>query len=123
MFTKKKIIEQNKKIILLNEVKDKREKMKSSLLLQGLIPGMSIHYANCCNPIFGDSVISYISEGKGLIVHQESCEELKKIKIDNTKIINVSWEKISPKQTSFSAKICVTIKNKIGTLDSFFNIR
>ena len=116
MFPKKKIIEQNKKIILLNEVKDKREKMKSSLLLQGLIPGMSIHYANCCNPIFGDSVISYISEGKGLIVHQESCEELKKIKVDNTKIINVSWEKISPKQTSFSAKICVTIKNKIGTL-------
>ncbi len=116
MFPQKKIIEQNKKIILLNEVKDKREKMKSSLLLQGLTPGMSVHYANCCNPIFGDSVISYISEGKGLIVHQESCEELKKIKVDNTKIINVTWEKISPKRTSFSAKICVTIKNKIGTL-------
>ena len=116
MFPKKKIIEENKKIILLNEVKDKREKMKSSLLLQGLTPGMSVHYANCCNPIFGDSVISYISEGKGLIVHQESCEELKKIKVDNSKIINVTWEKISPKQTSFSAKISVTIKNKIGTL-------
>ena len=113
---KKWEIEENKKIILLNEVKDKREKMKSSLLLQGLTPGMSVHYANCCNPIFGDSVISYISEGKGLIVHQESCEELKKIKVDNTKIINVTWEKISPKRTSFSAKICVTIKNKIGTL-------
>ncbi len=116
MFPKKKIIEQNKKIVLLNEVKDKREKMKSSLLLQGLTPGMSVHYANCCNPIFGDSVISYISEGKGLIVHQESCEELKKIKVDNTKIINVTWEKISPKRRSFSAKISVTIKNKIGTL-------
>ena len=72
--------------------------------MKDLIPGMSIHYANCCNPIFGDSVISYISEGKGLIVHQESCEELKKIKVDNTKIINVSWEKISPKQRSFMLK-------------------
>ena len=77
---------------------------------------MSVHYANCCNPILGDAVISYISEGKGLIVHQENCEELKKIKVDKAKIMNVTWEKVSSKKISFIAKISVTIKNKIGTL-------
>ena len=77
---------------------------------------MSVHYANCCNPIFGDSVVSYISEGKGLIVHQESCEELRKIEIEKSKIINATWEKISPRRRSFIARINVIIKNKIGTL-------
>ena len=116
MFPEKSKVGKNKKIILLNEVKVQREIQKSPLLLKGLTPGMSVHYANCCNPIFGDSVVSYISEGKGLIVHQESCEELSRIDIEKSKLINATWEKISPRRRSFIARINVIIKNKIGTL-------
>ena len=116
MFPEKNIVQKNDKIILLNEVKEKREKLKSPLLLKGLISGMSVHYANCCNPILGDSVISYISEGKGLIVHLDDCEELKKIQVEKSKIINVTWEKLSDKKSSFVARIIVTINNKIGAL-------
>ncbi len=116
LFPEKSTVNSNKKIILFNEVKVQREIQSSPLLLKGLTPGMSVHYANCCNPIYGDSVISYISEGKGLIVHQENCEELRKIKIEKTKLINATWEKISPRRSSFIARISVTIKNKIGTL-------
>ena len=116
MFPEKSKVGKNKKIILLNEVKVKREIQKSPLLLKGLTPGMSVHYAKCCNPIFGDSVVSFISEGKGLIVHQENCEELRKIEIEKSKLINATWEKISPRSTSFIARINVIIKNKIGTL-------
>ena len=39
---------------------------------------MSIHYASCCNPIPGDSVIAYISQGKGLMIHVDTCDEIKK---------------------------------------------
>ena len=59
IISRKKLVESNDKIILLNEVKEKRKK-KTSVLLKGLTPGMSVHYANCCNPIPGDSVIAFI---------------------------------------------------------------
>ena len=55
LFPEKSIVKSNDKIILLNEVKQKRQE-KKSILLEGLTPGMSVHYANCCNPIPGDSV-------------------------------------------------------------------
>ena len=42
----------------LNEVKQKRQE-KKSILLEGLTPGMSVHYANCCNPIPGDQLRLY----------------------------------------------------------------
>ncbi len=116
MFPGQKLLKQNDKIVLLNEVKEKRKESNSPLLLKGLTPGMSIHYANCCNPILGDSVVAYILEGKGLIVHLDACEELKKIEINKSKIINVTWERFVPKKSSFVAKINVTIKNKIGAL-------
>ena len=86
LFPEKEIVESNEKIVLLNEVKEKR---KSSINLKGLTPGMSVHYANCCNPIPGDSVLAFISQGKGLIIHNDFCDELKKIEISKTKLINV----------------------------------
>ncbi len=116
LFPDKKLLRSNEKIILLNEIKEKREKQKLPIFLKGLTPGMSVHYASCCNPIPGDSVLAFILEGKGLVIHLESCDELKKIKIKKSKILSVSWEKINTKKTEFVAKINVIIKNKIGSL-------
>ena len=106
---------------MLNEVKQKRQENKS-ILLEGLTPGMSVHYASCCNPIPGDSVMAYISEGKGLVIHVDTCEEIKKLKISNSKIINVRWENFKHKKKNFVAKINVIIKNKIGSLGSLSSI-
>ena len=83
---------------------------------------MSLHYANCCNPIPGDTVLAYISQGKGLIIHIDSCEELKKIKINKSKIINVRWKDFKTNKDEFVAKINVVIKNEIGSLGSLSSI-
>ena len=77
---------------------------------------MGVHYAACCNPIPGDTVLGFILEGKGLMIHLRNCEELKKIKINDSKVLNVSWEKIDTKKLEFAAWINVTIRNKIGSL-------
>ena len=90
--------------------------------LKGLTPGMSLHYANCCNPIPGDTVLAYISQGKGLIIHIDSCEELKKIKINKSKIINVRWKDFKTNKDEFVAKINVVIKNEISSLGSLSSI-
>ena len=89
------------------------EKKNNAVLIKGLTPGMSIHLSECCNPIPGDLVKGIIVSGKGLLVHQADCQEIKKT---NNNLINISWEKINIKNSSFVSKIEVTIKNKIGAL-------
>ena len=113
MFPDKSLIKDNKKIILLNKVKEKMEKKNNAVLIKGLTPGMSIHLSECCNPIPGDLVKGIIVSGKGLLVHQADCQEIKRT---NSNLINISWEKINIKNSSFVSKIEVTIKNKIGAL-------
>ncbi len=113
MFPDKSLIEDNKKIILLNKVKEKREEKSNPVLIKGLTPGMSIHLSDCCKPIPGDTVKGFILSGKGLIVHQADCLEIKK---RDKGVINVSWERININNRSFVAKIEVVIKNKIGSL-------
>ena len=119
LFPEKKIIKSNKNIVLLNQIKEKR---KSSVLLKGLTPGMGVHYAHCCNPIPGDQVLAYISQGKGLIIHMDTCKEFKKINVNKSKIINVRWKDFVKGKDEFVAKINVVIKNEIGSLGSLSSI-
>ena len=122
LFPEKKILANNDKVILLNKVKEKKKELGTSILLSGLTPGMSIHFAKCCLPIPGDDVLAFISEGKGLIIHQDICEDLKKIKVKKSKILKVSWDRIASKKENFIAKINVSIKNKIGSLGNLSSI-
>ncbi len=119
LFPEREVIKSNNNIVLLNQIKEKRE---SSILLKGLTPGMSVHYAHCCNPIPGDSVLAYISKGKGLIIHIDTCKEFRKINVNNSKIINVRWKDFVKGKDEFVAKINVVIKNEIGSLGSLSSI-
>ena len=119
LFPEREVIKSNNNIVLLNKIKEKRE---SSILLEGLTPGMSVHYAQCCNPIPGDSVLAYISQGKGLIIHMDTCKEFRKINVNKSKIINVRWKDFVKGKDEFVAKINVVIKNEIGSLGSLSSI-
>ncbi len=57
---------------------------------------MMISLANCCNPVTGDSIIGYVSRGRGIIVHRKDCPNLKNIKEFEERSIDVEWEAVSP---------------------------
>ena len=54
-----------------------------------------IHFARCCNPVTGDSIVGYVSRGRGIIIHRENCSNLaNNPELENRKI-DASWEKSS----------------------------
>ena len=116
MFPEKKLLKKNDKIVIFNKLKEKNRSEDFPLIVHGLTPGMSIHFAKCCNPIPGDEAISFVMKNKGLIIHLKLCKELKKKKSEDYKFIKVSWENLKYKKNDFVAKINVLIRNKIGAL-------
>ena len=120
LFPEKKIIKQNKKIILFNKLRKKDDQKKSSILLKGLTPGMSIHLSKCCYPILGDNVVGFLIPGKGLMIHLKDCETLKSKKIKANLLVDVSWE--NNFKDSFVSKLNVIIRNEVGSLGDLTNI-
>ena len=52
-------------------------------------PDMLCHVAKCCNPVPGDRIVGYISNGRGVTVHRAECPNIKYV--DKRKLIDASW--------------------------------
>ncbi len=54
------------------------------------IDNMMISFGKCCNPIPGDPIIGFITRGRGITVHQKSCETMG-TNLEKERIIDVDW--------------------------------
>jgi len=51
-----------------------------------------IRFAHCCNPVTGDSIIGYVSRGRGIIIHRENCPNLANNPEFENRRIGATWE-------------------------------
>jgi GTP diphosphokinase / guanosine-3',5'-bis(diphosphate) 3'-diphosphatase len=98
---------------LIGTTDDDSEAASASLVIAGT-EGMVITYAKCCYPIPGDNVMGYLSSGRGVVIHQNSCGNLINFRKQPEKWLSVSWEKNI--ERDFSSQIHVETVNKTGVL-------
>ncbi|ALO36419.1 guanosine-3',5'-bis(diphosphate) 3'-pyrophosphohydrolase [Colwellia sp. MT41] len=80
--------------------------------------GMLVNYGKCCRPIPGDAILAYLSPGKGLMVHQQGCRNIKGH--DQVSLFPVRWDNDIDKE--FIAKLRVEIVNHQGALALLTNV-
>ena len=48
--------------------------------------------ANCCNPIPGDSIVGFITSGRGVSIHRRNCANLKNLDAQHrSRLVEVQW--------------------------------
>ncbi|MBX3290739.1 MAG: bifunctional (p)ppGpp synthetase/guanosine-3',5'-bis(diphosphate) 3'-pyrophosphohydrolase [Acidobacteria bacterium] len=76
--------------------------------------------ARCCNPLRGEDIIGYISLGKGIVVHNKRCKNVKQLMVNKDRIVEVEWAK-SDKEEIQSVRLLVTTENRTGMLADITN--
>jgi GTP pyrophosphokinase len=51
-----------------------------------------VRMAKCCTPVPGDSVVGYISLGRGITVHRDDCPNVRALKRNPERFTAVSWD-------------------------------
>ncbi len=76
--------------------------------------------ARCCNPLRGEEIIGYISLGKGIVVHNRGCKNVKQLMVNKDRIIDVEWA-LDDKEQIQSVKLFVTTEDRTGMLAGITN--
>jgi len=81
------------------------------LTLKGLIPGMAVHYARCCHPLPGDSIVGIVTTGKGVTIHTTDCETLESFARTPERWIDVGWNDGQADNTGLVGRLTVVLIN------------
>ncbi len=82
---------------------------KTGVRIDG-IDGMLVKVSRCCNPLPGDSIVGFITMGRGVSVHKANCTNL--LSSDPNRWIDVSWSGIEDK--TYRVSINVVAENTRG---------
>ena len=82
--------------------------------------GILLTFANCCHPIPDDSIIAHVSPGRGLVVHRETCPNVRGYQKEPDKYMAVEWSKDYDQE--FIAELRVDILNRQGALAELTNV-
>lgn len=78
--------------------------------------GLIINYARCCNPIPGDAILGHLSPGKGMVVHRDTCNNLKELRADAAKCLPVNWSETI--EGEFTTEFKVELSPERGVIAS-----
>lgn len=88
------IIDKSEEVVTPKNIKITSSNTDADIIVTG-IDKVKVNLANCCNPVYGDEIIGYITKGNGISVHRINCHNLEMLE-DRT--LEVIWGSNSNKR-------------------------
>jgi len=87
---------------------------KDAVVVQGVGHLMS-QLANCCKPVPGEPIMGYITQGRGVSVHKESCDQLQHLLEQHPeRQIEVNWSQ--ELKVGFETSVDIFCHDRTGLL-------
>ncbi|POC11448.1 bifunctional GTP diphosphokinase/guanosine-3',5'-bis pyrophosphate 3'-pyrophosphohydrolase [Vibrio vulnificus] len=103
----------------LTELRSNDSKNKKKLPIRGS-EGLLLTFANCCHPIPDDHIIAHVSPGRSLVVHRETCPNVRGYQREPDKYMAVAWS--DDYDQEFIAELKVDMLNHQGALAELTNV-
>lgn len=97
-----------------------RKQTDSGVIVRG-IDNMMIRLSRCCNPVPGDSIIGFITKGRGVSVHRADCPNVHADQTD--RLIPVEWENAgAPEKKDYAIDIEVEAYDRAGLINEVMHM-
>lgn len=88
--------------------------------IQG-VGNLLTHIGQCCKPVLGDSIIGFITQGRGVTIHKKDCRNILKMDdVRGMRLIAVEWAAQS--ETHYVVEISVYAVDRVNLLRDIFAV-
>ena len=88
--------------------------------IKGLIPGLAVHFPNCCHPLPGDRIVGIVTTGKGVTIHTIDCENLEHYSDAPERWLDVGWGETDG--VDHPGRVHMVVANEPGTLSTITTV-
>ena len=82
------------------------------------LTGMLTHIARCCNPVYGEEIVGYLTRGRGVTVHRATCPNLR-TGDEPERIVQVAWGR---SQSMSPVRLRLEAYDRVGLLRDITSI-
>jgi GTP pyrophosphokinase len=93
----------------------RRRKDHKGISIKG-IDNILYHTGKCCYPLPGDSLVGFVTIGKGVTIHRGDCSNLERLAVEDARLVEVEWH-ASDDATAY-ARLYLDTVDKPGILAS-----
>jgi GTP pyrophosphokinase len=78
--------------------------------IQG-VDGLLVRYAQCCQPVPGDTVVGYVTQGRGISIHRVDCPNLLTLQ-EGDRRVEIDWQEQAGE--SFAVRLVLNAEDRRG---------
>ena len=93
--------------------------VSQGVMVKGL-PDVWVKLGRCCTPVPGDGIVGFVTRGQGVSVHRADCPNVKTLRREPERMIEVSWSEGKP--TSFVVAIQVEALDRTRLLSDIATV-
>lgn len=102
----------------------KRKKYSNKVSNNGIIvkgiDNCLVKLSKCCNPVPGDTIIGYITKGRGVSIHRIDCVNAKELFNEKNRMIDVEW--YNSGKTSYNVDVEIFANDRDGLVADIMNV-
>jgi guanosine-3',5'-bis(diphosphate) 3'-pyrophosphohydrolase len=87
-----------------------RIRLGRGIKIQG-VDGLMVRYAQCCQPVPGDSVVGYVTQGRGISIHRADCPNLLTLSAEGRRV-DIDWQETAGE--AFRVRLAVSADDRRG---------
>jgi GTP pyrophosphokinase len=80
------------------------------------VDDLMVFRARCCNPIMGESIVGYVTRGKGVSVHAVTCPNVVNLLYHPERRIDVEWDKSTDAAARYTVRLSMQVEDRQGIL-------
>ena len=88
-----------------------RLRLGRGIKIQG-VDGLMVRYAQCCQPVPGDAVVGYVTQGRGISIHRSGCPNLLTLSSELERRVEIDWQESQGE--TFVVRLGVTGEDRRG---------
>ena len=103
------------------QIREGIKEPKPVLITDNKIESVTVRFARCCLPVYGDNVVAHSDTERGIVLHHQKCKQVTPFMKKDSRYMKAIWGE-NKKDHLYKARIDVNTEDKVGVLSDLGSV-